>query len=931
MMFFFAFFFSMSMKVFALEADQKKTSEETARIASVEIRIDGGGERKDELERFARSVINIREKEMFSTDKLEHAIDALKQTRLFRDIHVPDPVSDESGYHLVFHLTAFYRIRDIRIQGAFPLLEKKLLTTMSIFVGDAFVPSVLKNQENRIRDVYRKEGYPQPEVRVTADLGEPEKGVVVLVKITKGRFYYVNECNVQGNHSFLSLRLKLRTHLYKASFLFGDGRRLIQDKLDEDIDNLTRFYRHRGYPEVRITSETEVFEKDKCTDVRFIVEEGPRYVITFKGNDAFWDSTLKKDLDFSARGNAGDMTLKRGLKAIKERYRLAGYPDAWVTMDSQIIRKGKRDERVITITVDEGYRFMVSGLSFKGNKALHTKILNEEVLSRPSSLLNSGAFEPKTLADDVSALVELYRKKGYAHAKIKDSITWETDKDKKIKKARILFNVEEGEKAVVSSVYFKGLSGLNHEDAFQLLSQKEGGVFSQAGLDEDEKKLSTAISEKGYPHVTVKGRVRFNSDRSFAYIVFDVVEGPYVEVGNIYYQGNFITKEEIFQRDTDLKQGDYFSLLKYLEAQRNMRDINALNAVEFKEFGLKEKEGKVNVLTSVEEKKPYYFEAAVGYDTTQNRYVNAKIGDRNLFGLNKEAWISQELSDIGYRTETGVTEPRFLGTRISSTMNLYAEKIEELNNDFGTFTYGSSFNLSREFKNHVTTALTFSYQFKDSYLIDPATATEDDEYSYDGRHMFVTSPSISYNSTDSFIRPKKGVYTIFSVELSNALGDAPDDFLKYHVQARYYYSPLSFLTLALRGRYGYLQPISVNEDIPDDQLFFLGGATDVRGFDENMLRYNDSGDSVGGREYYMGSFETRIDVGLNFEITCFYDAGIIGKTKTDEGDDGLRSSVGTGLRYVTPIGPVGFLYGWKTSPKKNEAAGNLHFTIGYSF
>jgi outer membrane protein insertion porin family len=362
-----------------------------------------------------------------------------------------------------------------------------------------------------------------------------------------------------------------------------------------------------------------------------------------------------------------------------------------------------------------------------------------------------------------------------------------------------------------------------------------------------------------------------------------------------------------------------------------MRDINAISAVDFKEFGLKEKEPRVNILTSVEEKKPYYFQTAIGYDTSQHRYVNAKIGDRNLFGLNKEAWISQELSDIGHRTETGVTEPRFLGTKISATVNLYAEKLAELNKNYGNVTYGSTLNLSREYSSHVTSALAFTYKFTDKYMKDGTEVSDEEKNTNDGRHMFITSPSISYNTTDSFIRPKKGIYSIFSVDFSSALGNKYDDFLRYQLQARYYYSPISFLTLALRARYGYLKPIAVDGIIPDDQLFYLGGATDVRGFDENLLRFDSEGSPVGGREFFMGSVETRIDLGLNLEMTCFYDAGRVGRTNSGEGDGGVRAAVGTGLRYVTPIGPVGFLYGWKIARKPGEASGNLHFTIGYSF
>jgi outer membrane protein insertion porin family len=237
-----------------------------AMIARIDMVVEGGGEKREALLSLAGSLIKLKEHEPFSPEKLEQSLDALKRTRLFRVIEVPDPVETPSGLHLTFTLTAYYRIRDIRISGAFPLLERKLITTMSIFVGDAFVPSTLRNQEERIRELYRKEGYPEPVVQVSADLGDPEKGVVINVIIGKGRFYSIRKCSIEGDHAFWGIRLKLRTNVYKASFLFGEGRRLIQDKLDEDIENLTKFYRMRGYPEVRITAEKDISENKKFVD-----------------------------------------------------------------------------------------------------------------------------------------------------------------------------------------------------------------------------------------------------------------------------------------------------------------------------------------------------------------------------------------------------------------------------------------------------------------------------------------------------------------------------------------------------------------------------------------------------------------------------------------------------------------------------------------
>jgi outer membrane protein insertion porin family len=128
-----------------------------------------------------------------------------------------------------------------------------------------------------------------------------------------------------------------------------------------------------------------------------------------------------------------------------------------------------------------------------------------------------------------------------------------------------------------------------------------------------------------------------------------------------------------------------------------------------------------------------------------------------------------------------------------------------------------------------------------------------------------------------------------------------------------------------------LHPWTAGSNIPEDQLFFMGGTASVRGFDENMLRVDAYDDSVGGRESLLGNLELRYDLGMNFEATAFYDIGSIRKTENSEIPDSFRSATGLGLRYVTPIGAIGVLYGWKLDPMAGESSGRFHFSIGYTF
>jgi outer membrane protein insertion porin family len=81
----------------------------------------------------------------------------------------------------------------------------------------------------------------------------------------------------------------------------------------------------------------------------------------------------------------------------------------------------------------------------------------------------------------------------------------------------------------------------------------------------------------------------------------------------------------------------------------------------------------------------------------------------------------------------------------------------------------------------------------------------------------------------------------------------------------------------------------------------------------------------------VSSLEARIDLQHNFEFTLFFDAGRLSETPEEARFDDIRTSAGLGLRYITPIGPIGLLYGFKLDKKESESSGRFHFSIGYTF
>jgi outer membrane protein insertion porin family len=897
-------------------------------ISDILVEIQDAPGNETELLEMAKSLIIIRQGEAFSPERLQQSLDALKLCRKFETIRADSKEPEPGKLTLVFQLKPFRYIKGIEIEGASPFFERDILNVMTLYTGDAFVQKELPRQAELIQKIFQKEGFLNPKVDVSAQEAPEDGNFTVFVKINRGAYYSVKELELTGNKSFSDQRLKLRMKTWAAALLPGGPGRFIEKNLKEDIKNLTEYYRSKRYPDISITYEVKKDPEAKTASLLVAIDEGNFYEIEFRGNEEFWDMTLKKDLAMFQEGNRNDAGIKKSVKKIKTRYRNAGYLETDIKIEDS--EDTDRAIRNLCFVIAEGPQSVADSVEISGNQVFDDEKIKKQMLTHTPGIFSEGAFVPEILEDDMAAIQTLYLQEGYMNTEVRKELRWSEDKQN----VSVFLEIGEGVQTCVSSVEISESTVISHEEAYKAVLVKQGEPFRQDMIQNDENALASLISEKGHPHVAVKGTVSMSADQSEASVVYTIDEGPYVEMGDVYFSGNFRTKQKILLNELEIKPEAPFSLVKLLESQRNVRNMDIFDSVQFKAIGLKEKSDRVNLFVETEEKKPYFVQVGVGYDTQRSFFAHAKSGDRNLFGTNKSAWMEGEVSEILSRGEIGLAEPRLFGTRIAATFGVFAEEKEEFNQAFGIRSFGSSLGFNRKWFEHINTSLNLRFEQREQFRRDSADAEDLASYSSDEletRRMFVTTPSISYDTRDSFIRPKKGMFSSISVDISQGLENSVDNFLKYRLDTRFYWSPAERLTFACYGRAGYIDPFGSQEKVPDDQLFFLGGTSDVRGFKENMLCFDSDRDPLGGQSAISGSLEARIDVGMNLELTTFYDIGQLSDT-FDESDSGsLRSTAGLGLRYITPIGPIGFLYGFKLDKEEGESSGRLHFSMGYTF
>jgi outer membrane protein insertion porin family len=898
-------------------------------IESVQVKIlDGTPDRREKLEDMALKMIRIRPGDRFSAEDLDTAVSLLKQTRQFSRIHLPDPDMAAPSITLKFHLTPAMVVRHIQVNGAFPVFSQSVIKATDYKVGDPFIPEQVEKNSDAVRSLMADRGYVDAVVEITA---VPHEGLQMdlVIDIEKNTPLRTVDIDITGNTVFSDTRLKMRMKSWQLPvFFWSAGKKTVPGELAADIRDLTAFYRKKGYAEADITHDIETDIDRKTTRVTLHIQEGPRYRVRFSGNTEFSGYTLKKDLTLWTKGNRNDFGLRRSIKNIKERYLKAGYRDCEVSYTDQVTGDPKEPVREVTIQIRENTRYLVRTSRITGSDALDASSLKTSLNTRGKGFFYDGAYVGGMADDDRQTLENIYAAQGFEQTRVSADVTWDDPDQKDRVFADVVFDISEGDRRHVTKVLFQGLpDGLDQEAVQAVVKTKKNAPFITSQITEDRMAILSYLAENGYIYADVSFSIE--PDGNDRQVIFQVTPGTKAFVGGVWVFGNFDTRDSVIFRHSALKEDEPVSLNAFLNLQKEIRDIQCLEWADFKAIGIQENLEQVFFLADVEEKKPFFLETSIGYDTARDAYLSVSAGNRNLMGTNRRLYLDAAVSGIGYGTVMGLTDYDFLSKRIYSDVNAYASEEELKNQTFGTRKFGTALTFEKQLTPHLRVGTRFNLESREQYATGTTDGVNPDVF--EPRGIIAATPFFTWSSVDSHAKPTRGLYFNASAGYTRDVFEDLDNFAKYQVKAKYYIQPFSRLVLAFQGIYGTIQNFSADADLPDDQRFFLGGISDVRGFDENELVRDALGEPVGGKTQMAGSIEARIDLGNNFELPVFLDAGALQDTTGPGSDDGFKFTLGSGLRYMTPVGPVGLLYGYRLNPETGEDSGRVHFSIGYTF
>jgi outer membrane protein insertion porin family len=693
--------------------------------------------------------------------------------------------------------------------------------------------------------------------------------------------------------------------------------------------------------------------------------------IAFEGNIKAKDEQLLAEIQSKVRGPLSRPIVQSDTQRIIEQYRRNGRFDVRVV--PQIIElPNNRVDLVFEIT--EGKKTGVKAIRFVGNKNYGDFRLKDVIKTTETNLLSflksSDVYDPDRIEADRDLLRRFYLKHGFADVRIVSAVS---EYDPQSGGFIVTFTIDEGDQYKFGTVDIQ--SNVRAVDAASVadkLKAKSGQVYNAEAVEKSVEAIAIDVARRGYPFAVVRPRGDRDFDNRLINVVFTVEEGPRAYIERIQIRGNTRTRDWVIRREFDLAEGDAYNRALIDRAERRLKNLNYFKSVKItNEPGTSPDRVVINV--EVEEQSTGEFSISGGYSTQDGWLGEVSIGERNLLGRGQAVRAAVQYGQRARGFELSFIEPYFLDYRMALGLDLFAKETDNQQyTSYDTKTIGGAVRLGFELREDLALQLRYSLAqqeitLQDGYSSCFATVPWDPNNKPAGcgdvslvpslpvRLSFNQGPqltsmvgySLIYNTLDNNRFPTSGIRAELKQEFAGVGGDV--SFLRTSGDARFYHEVLPDYVALLRFQAGNVSSWD-GQNLRFNDLY-QGGPNLVRGFRQNGFGPRDvtrwtTQDAIGGANFWAASVELYIPLhfipkDLGIRASIFADAGSVwdykgptsvpGETMRFEDSKLIRTSVGAGITWDSPFGPLRFDYAIPINKESYDIVQEFRFGGGTRF
>ncbi len=798
----------------------------------------------------------------------------------------------EDGLTLVVEINEkdYCIIEDIQVFSKNDFLNKKLDEIIPPFLKKNYQAETAQQIEKKINDLLLENRFLTAKVQNTATVFNKSKTRVKLKFNVNNAVQY--EFVFSGNEFFSHFDL-LKESEIGSKFLY------LSDSSSEIVETISRLYEKNGFPEVKVKTKDQYFDRLGKRVFVFEIKEGPRIKIgkievigKISREKTYYESLFKEYLADEAHSV---YFVKEDIDSAAEKMVTHLKRNGHLQADllSVTVEITKQKTAAITIQIDEGILTYVRQILFRGSKSFSNIELKNEVKIEANRPLNIEEVE-----NSFDLLETFYKEKGYLEFTIKNRNANVIQYKPGQPYADIVYEVSEGPKIFVKSIKVSGTKKTADFENGDLLTLEKvsnsidrlekSGLFGKVNIRSLEQG-----SKSGQRTIIVE--VEERKPGSFSTGIGVGSEGRLFArgyVGTLY--NNLWGRARAISSRVDLKYVDRMNFLENRTALGYYEPYLFENRVR----------GRVSL---VRDQRFPSFQSQTIYSTNEIRFaVEKEFTQKYRFTYN--VWRFSNLETFQVSNEFEDNDSRKI-LNIATTGPVF--EVDYRNNQF------------------VPTDGSYS-RFEIEYA-DPLLGSSRDNPGVTGFTQTGTNPNL--RRTDE----------------NNEINYYRATFLTTH------YTPLSrskrwVWANSFRG--GYLKNISSRNDsgVPQVRSFYLGGSSTIRGFSigestpgqrelclkQGIIDFDQGTGECNIEEIFIrdDSFfalfksELRFPISGNFGGILFYDGGAVYLGDFDL-EDPYRDAVGIGFSYDTPVGSFIMQIGYKLDRKTSSTYYDQESTVGF--
>ena len=639
--------------------------------------------------------------------------------------------------------------------------------------------------------------------------------------------------------------------------------------------------------------------------------------------------TLKGEINLREKSPYNKFILEQDLDKILNIFKKSGYYFVDINIEEKMNPNNTID---LTYNINRGDKALIKKIDFIGDKVFKDRKLHNIITSEESKfwkVISKGKFlDAERVELDKRLLKNYYLDRGYYQVEVQNAFSTLLNKESFLLK----FKIDAGQKFYFNN-FTLNLPTDYEPDLFNKLeiifNKLKNEPYSLEAVNEILEEIDNIALYANYEFIdaNVAEKIVDNNKLDFN---FNIIDGDKFYVEKINILGNTITKEEFVRNQIITDEGDPYNKILFNKSINIIKSKRIFSSIK---TDIKEGSSKTQKIIDieVEEQPTGEISAGAGYGSNGSS-LSFSVKERNFKGEGTTLQSNVALSEETIRGLVSYSNPNYKYSDRGLTTS-FESSVTDRESDFGYKNNLNKFSIGTRYEQFENLYFSPSVDIADETITTTSTASKN--YKKQEGSYFDTNFNygLTYDKRNSPYQPSKGFFNSWS----QTIPIVSDTYSLVNSFSTKRYLEIFDQSILTFGFYASSINSLKDQDVRVSQRLFAP-RNKLRGFEYGKIGPKDGKDYVGGN--YVSTFNVAstvpvlLDSFQNVDLNVFFDAGNVWEvdySSTVGNSNKIRSSVGTAVDVLTPVGPLSFSITQAMTQATTDVTETFRFQIGTSF